>query len=329
MINLQGKKVMVFSPYGATKHYGQAIINELRLRGAIVYDYDERPSQNSWMKVIIRLFKKRIPQIFDKYIKKIIKLHKDEKIDYILICKGEAFTPYTIKHLREAFNGVYVILYLFDVMHEYPMDDVFSSCDRVVSFDPEDAKKHNLVFQPLFYVDDYLKVKDAVDCEYDLCFVGTLYHPRHLFIKKLLKTFESQGVKVFAYLYVPGFLMYAKEFICHFPFMPLKKVSLEPLTVEGTIDILNKCKAILDLNPPYQVSLSSRAVESLVTRRKFVTINKHIIDYDFYNPNNILLLDIDNPIIPKAFLESPYQDVPKDVLYKYSVKGMVDSLFDL
>ena len=329
MKDMQGKKVMVFSPYGATKHYGQAIIKELRQRGAIVYDYDERPSQNAWMKIIIRLFKKNIPQIFDKYITRVIQKHKKEKIDYILICRGEAFTPYTIKHLRKAFQEVQVILYLWDVMHECAMDDVISSCDRVLSFDPEDAKKHNLVFRPTFFVDDYLKVRDAVDCDNDLFFVGTLYNPRQQLIKRLSKTFNEQGLKFFTYLYVPGIIVYIQEFVAHFPFMPLNKVSFDPLTIDGTIEMLNNCKAILDVNPPYQTSLSTRAFESLAARRKYITTNKHISDYEFFNPNNIFLVDIENPIIPKSFLDTPYQEVSKEVLYKYSVRGLVDSLFDI
>lgn len=328
MVNVHGKKVIVFSPYGATKHYGQAIIKELRTRGATVYDYDERPSQNAWMKIVIRLFKKKIPQIFDKYISRVIDNHKGEKIDFILICRGEAFTPYTIKHLREAFIGVQVVLYLWDVMHECAMDDVISSCDHVFSFDPEDAKKNNLMFRPLFFVEDYLKVKDAVDCEHDLCFVGTLYHPRELFMKKLIKTFENQGLKFFTYLYVPGILMYIKESLFHFPFMPLKKISFAPLTIDGTIEMLNHCRAILDLNPPYQTSITSRALESLAARRKYITINEHIADYEFYNTNNILIINIEKPVIPKVFLDSPYLEVSEDVLYKYSVGGLVDSLFE-
>lgn len=328
MVGVKGKKIIVFSPYGATKHYGQAIIKEIRARGAVVYDYDERPSQNAWMKIIIRLFKKNIPQIFDKYISKVVQNHKGEKIDYILICRGEAFTPYTINHLRESFEGVNIVLYLWDVMHECAMDDVVSSCDRVLSFDPEDAKTHKLVFRPTFFVNDYLKVKDARDCGYDLCFVGTLYNPRQQLIKCLSKTFKDQGLKFFTYLYVPGIIVYIKEFVAHFPFMPLKKVSFEPLTIDGTIEMLNNCKAILDVNPPYQISLSTRAFESLAARRKYITTNKHILDYEFYNPNNIFLVDIDNPIIPKSFLDTPYQAVSKDVLYKYSVCGLVDSLFD-
>lgn len=328
MIEFKGKTVMVFSPYGATKHYGQAIIAELRKRGAVVYDYDERPSQKQLMKIIIRLFKKKIPAIFDKYIGRIIKKHAGEKIDYILICRGEAFTPYTINHLREAFPGVKVLLYLWDVMHECAMNDVVPACDKAMSFDPEDAIKNGLGFRPTFYVNDYLEVKEIGDNSHDLCFVGTLYSPRHLLIKRLMKTFAEQGLDFFTYLYVPGILMYIKESIVNFPFMSIRKVQFKPLTIPDTIQMLNNCKCILDLNPPYQTSLSTRAHEAMAARRKYVTTNAAIKDYEYYNPNNILIIDIENPIIPKEFLNSPYEAPDKDVLYKYSVGGLVDDLFN-
>ena len=328
MIDFKGKTVMVFSPYGATKHYGQAIIAELRQRGAVVYDYDERPSQKQLMKIIIRLFKKKIPAIFDKYIGRIIKKHEGEKIDFILICRGEAFTPYTIKHLRESFPGVKVILYLWDVMHECAMSDVIPACDKAMSFDPEDAKKNGLGFRPTFYVNDYLKVKEIGGNAHDLCFVGTLYAPRHLLIKRLMKTFAEQGLDFFTYLYVPGILMYIKESIVNFPFMSIRKVQFKPLTIPDTIQMLNNCKCILDLNPPYQTSLSTRAHEAMAARRKYVTTNAAIKDYEYYNPNNILIIDINNPVIPKEFLNSPYEMPSNEVLYKYSVGGLIDDLFE-
>ena len=328
MIDFKGKTVMVFSPYGATKHYGQAIIAELRKRGAQVYDYDERPSQKQLMKIIIRLFKKKIPAIFDKYIGRIVKQHEGEKIDYILICRGEAFTPYTIKHLRESFPGVKVIMYLWDVMHECAMSDVIPACDKAMSFDPEDAKNNGLGFRPTFYVNDYLEVKDLEDNSHDLCFVGTLYAPRHLLIKRLMKTFAEQGLDFYTYLYVPGILAYIKEMIAHFPFIGINKVKFTPLTIPDTIKMLNQCKSILDLNPPYQTSLSTRAHEAVAARRKYVTTNAAIKDYEYYNPNNILIIDINNPVIPQEFLNTPYETPSKEVLYKYSVGGLIDDLFD-
>jgi len=86
MTNLAGKKVLLFSPYGCTKHYGQAIMAELQKRGAHVDEYDERPSQNALMKIVIRLFKKKVPQIFNNYIKNVIVLFQCHKFLSIIFC---------------------------------------------------------------------------------------------------------------------------------------------------------------------------------------------------------------------------------------------------
>ena len=280
------------------------------------------------MSICSRVRKKKVPGSGDRYIGRIISNHKGEKIDCILICRGEAFTPYTIKHLREAFPGVKVVLYLWDVMHECAMSDVIPACDKAMSFDPEDAKKNGLGFRPTFYVNDYLDVKELGEDSHDLCFVGTLYAPRHLLIKRLMKIFSMQGLDFYTYLYVPGILMYIKESIVNFPFMSIRKVQFKPLTIPDTIQMLNKCKCILDLNPPYQTSLSTRAHEAMAARRKYVTTNAAIKDYEYYNPNNILIIDINNPVIPHSFLNTPYELPDKDVLYKYSVGGLIDDLFD-
>ena len=53
-MNFKGKKILMFYPYGITKHYGYYIQKELESRGAIVYAFDERPSQSSMTKIIIR-----------------------------------------------------------------------------------------------------------------------------------------------------------------------------------------------------------------------------------------------------------------------------------
>lgn len=79
------KRILLFSPYGCTKHYGVAIKEELEKRGAHVDEYDERPSEKDYMKIIIRLLKKKVPQIFLRYIQDVIKENKTKDYDYILI----------------------------------------------------------------------------------------------------------------------------------------------------------------------------------------------------------------------------------------------------
>ena len=322
------KRILLFSPYGCTKHYGVAIKEELEKRGAHVDEYDERPSEEAYMKIIIRLLKKKVPQIFLRYIQNVIKENKTKDYDYILICRGEAFTPVAIDSLRKAYPRVKVILYLWDVMRNCAMDDVLASCNKVMSFDPENAKKYNVGFRPTFFVNDYLQVNESVEFDYDLEFICTLYHPRHKMVKQLRKNFESQGLRFYTYLYVPGLIRYIQESLFHFPFYSFKEINLKPISIPETVEVLNKTKCILDVNPPYQVSLSTRAHEAIAARRKYITTNKHIMDYEYYDPNNILIIDIDNPVISKEFVQTPFNPVSEEVLYKYSVAGLVDDLFN-
>lgn len=329
MTDLKGKRILMFSPYGATKHYGEAIKEELEKRGAIVSGYDERPSQNSLIKIVIRLFKKRIPQIFDRYISKVITANKGVAFDYILICRGEAFTPLTIQHLKKSFPTAKVLLYFWDILRCADVRFNIPYADRAMSFDPQDAEENDgLEFRPTFFVKEYKDVNKIPSGKNDVCFIGTLHSNRHKIIKKIEKTFTDQGFKFYKYLYVPSPLVYIKDFITKFPYISLSEIHFNPISVKGTVNVLNETKAIFDINYTAQKSLSTRAYEAMAARRKYITTNPEVKKYDFYNPQNICVVDLDNIRIEKSFLETPFVEVPEDILYHYSVAGLVDELFE-
>lgn len=329
MTDLKGKRVLMFSPYGATKHYGVAIQKELEKRGAIVSGYDERPSQNSITKIVIRLLKKRVPQIFDRYISRVIADNKGQKFDYILICRGEAFTPLTIQHLKKEFPSAKVLLYFWDILRCADVRFNIPYADRAMSFDPQDAEENDgLEFRPTFFVNDYLEVVDKPVDKNDICFIGTLHSNRHKIIRKIEKSFTDKGFRFYKYLYVPSPLVYIKDFITKFPYISLSEVHFEPISVPDTVKVLNETKAIFDINYTAQKSLSTRAYEAMAARRKYITTNPEVQKYEFYNPNNIAVVDLNNLTLPENFLSTPFEPVSEDVLYKYSVSGLVDDLFN-
>ena len=51
-----------------------------------------------------------------------------------------------------------------------------------------------------------------------------------------------------------------------------------------------------------------------------------IFFYLFYNPNNILVVDRNNPVIPDSFMESPYEEIPQDIYDKYYIDNWCDVL---
>ncbi len=326
--SLEGKKVLMFSPYGATKHYGDAIKEELERRGALVRGYDERPSQNSFVKIVIRLLKKRIPQLFDRYISKVIDENKNEMFDYILICRGEAFTPLTIQHLKNSFPSAKLILYFWDILRCADVRFNIPFADRAMSFDSQDVEENEgLDYRPTFFINQYLNVPPIEDAKYDVSFIGSMRPNRYRIIRMIEDFFNRNNITFFKYLYVPSFLVYLKDLITCFPYISLKEVRFTPLQIGGSIDVMGNSKAVFDINNPFQKSLSTRAFEAMAAKRKYITTNPEVKKYEFYNPNNIAVLDINSPHIEKEFFNKPFEEVSEEVLYKYSVRGLVDELF--
>lgn len=86
---------------------------------------------------------------------------------------------------------------------------------------------------------------------------------------------------------------------------------------------------MIDIQRPEQVGLTFRVFESLGYRKKLITTNKDVVNYDFYNPNNILVLDPENIKIPESFLESEYQEVPEEIFNKYQIKNWVKKILEI
>lgn len=71
-------------------------------------------------------------------------------------------------------------------------------------------------------------------------------------------------------------------------------------------------------------SCTLRPLEAIAIRRKLITNNSAVRNYSFYRPQNIFIIgedDIDN--IP-AFLHSPFEPLPPEVVDSYDVNAWVD-----
>ena len=62
--------------------------------------------------------------------------------------------------------------------------------------------------------------------------------------------------------------------------------------------LILKSKIIVEIQRNDQIGLSFRIFEALGYRKKLVTTNTDVVNYDFYNPQNILVIDENNIEIP-------------------------------
>ena len=85
---------------------------------------------------------------------------------------------------------------------------------------------------------------------------------------------------------------------------------------------------MLDVNHSAQTGLTMRTIETIGAQRKLITSNRHVVDYPFYDPTRILLMDVGAPSARaiREFLEVPGQPIDPDLLECYSVDHWVGEI---
>ena len=80
----------------------------------------------------------------------------------------------------------------------------------------------------------------------------------------------------------------------------------------------------MDLVQSGQSGLSLRVLESVFLRKKLVTGNTRVKEYDLYRPENIYVLQNNNIDGLFDFFQTPYVDLEESVVKKYDFKNWID-----
>ena len=111
--------------------------------------------------------------------------------------------------------------------------------------------------------------------------------------------------------------------------MGVKNISFKPKSSKELSEIVSESKVILDVNDIKQQGLTIRTLETLLAGKKIITTNADIINYDFYNPENVCVIDREHIQIPKNFFEKKYVPIEYKILKKYTAEGWVRDVFKL
>ncbi|HHA1983717.1 TPA: hypothetical protein ACOED4_004740, partial [Enterobacter ludwigii] len=136
----------------------------------------------------------------------------------------------------------------------------------------------------------------------------------------------SHGFNSYIFFYCPSFLVffYKKYITREIKKVALKDVSFKSLKEDDVISVVVNSKCILDISHPLQQGLTMRSIETLGAKRKLITTNKSIINYDFFDENNILV--VDNTVTKNQvdeFLQRKYKLLEAEIYNKYSVNYWV------
>ncbi|MGL5050358.1 MAG: hypothetical protein ACRC6E_06930 [Fusobacteriaceae bacterium] len=326
----ENKKILFFAP--KFFNYETEIKNKLEKLGAIVHFYDERMNPSNLDKVIIRLKKDLLALRINKYYSRIIEESKGNDYDYVLFISPETVTKELLERFRETQKKAKFILYMWDsIKNKKNARDILDCFDIHFSFDKSDCEVDSrFKFRPLFYLDEYSNLSQKKqNIKYDISFIGTVHSDRYNVIKSIKNIALDNMLKINFFMYFPSKIMYSVKKILDKSYKEtdINDFSFEAISKMKVLDIISSSRVIIDIQHPKQVGLTMRTIEMLGMKKKLITTNKDIVNYDFYNPNNIKVIDRDNPILDLGFIKSDYSEIDKNIYGKYSIEKWLKEIF--
>jgi hypothetical protein len=328
MIDLTGKHILLIAPifFG----YELEIIKEIEQRGAKVDFIADRPFDKPWQKALNHIAPAILRPHIEMLFAKRLALFNVKKYDIIFVIKGLTLSLNMHKELKRLHPNAYKVLYMWDSMQNcLAVSKTLQLYDTIFSFDPEDAQQYKMKMRPLFFtksIEETVKLENV----YDVSFIGTMHSDRYGVLKKIRKNL-SPTIKDYWYLYLQARWVYfvykiskssmRGALISEFKFTPAEKVEV--------LNVFKNSKCIVDIEHPKQRGLTMRTIEALGANKKIITTNQQISKYEFYNENNILIVDRYAPCVPDIFLKSEYKPINSNLYYKYSIAGWLDEVLNL
>ncbi|MBQ2885156.1 MAG: hypothetical protein IJE43_15600 [Alphaproteobacteria bacterium] len=298
--------------------YYKQIISTLKNRGAIVDWYSDVPTGVlSRLKAIVT---DSLDSTYVQYYEN-IKKKLSEYYDYILVIKGDLVPTFFLDYLKSKYNSAQFIMYHWDDIEQFPsVIDRFKYFDRILSYNILDCEKYNLILRPVFYV----PMQD-INCNkfIDAFIVGSYNSIRGKFIKQFKKL--NPEIDLYSHYYINP-LIFIKE---QLDWTTIHEYKFHKLSYYDMMVFVAKSKACLDVPHSFQQGLTTRSIEALPFQTKIITTNPNIKLYDYYSPVNHCIVDLNNPIIEKDWIEQPYEKVDEGIVMKYTIDYWVDDIFDL
>lgn len=325
--SLAGKKILliVASFFG----YDKEIVKRLVMRGAEVVVYEDRPSTTTIGKIITRLSPRLVEKASSRYLDRIISECGQQAFDEIVVIKGEGFTPRLLQRLFDYFPHARKTFYLWDSFKNCRgAKDKLALFDRCLSFDPIDAASTDVLsYRPLFYVPSYID-KTSTVTDIDVLFVGTVHTDRYAVLKRIRSVLPKE-LHCFFFLYFPTPLLFYFRRCFDPSFWRARKseFKFKPLSHKDNSELYSRARVIVDIERSIQAGLTMRTFEAVASGKKLITTNPHVASSEFFNKNNMCIVDRKCPDIPRDFLSSDFIPLSPEVLYKYSLDGWIDDVF--
>lgn len=217
-----------------------------------------------------------------------------------------------ILYLSKKYPKKRLILWYWNPVRKSINPDLLNniSCEKW-SYSIEDCEKFNLRYNTTFYFFELandLKGNNSGNPIYDVLFVGRDKGRLNILLK-FKEEFETLGLKT--KFHITPTKWYEKL---------RNNIYRSDIGYDEIINLVTKSRAILDVVQDQGDGLTLRVMESLFFKKKLITNNTSLKNYDFYDSNNIFILGSDSLDRLKDFMEIPFAELSSEIVQKYDFR---------
>jgi len=254
-----------------------------------------------------------------------------KKFDILFVIRGEQISNFTLDYIKQYNPGIKSIFYNWDSFLENPNSlNIFSSFDRVYSFDPKDCHTYSgVLYKPLFYIKDQLKEEQKqVKKNIDILFLGIDHGNRFEVIYRMNIYCKQNNLIFKSFLITSPISYWRKKLFKRKRYRNARKENFvfELIPFDKYNQYLSSTRAVLDVQNELQDGLTMRTFETLGAGKKLITTNVNILNEPFYNESNIQVLNPDDIHLSTSFLNNDFkQDL---LLEKHEINNWIKEFFD-
>lgn len=209
--------------------------------------------------------------------------------------------------------------YQWDGMDRFPEVKEYTNLfNRFFVFD-----EHDLETYPSFHfiTNFYFEKNTSEDNIQDIFFIGSYLPERKELLNQVTKRFKDAGLRTNINIFSLDKKLRKEKNIFN--------IVDRFFTFEENQENVKKSKFVLDISNSVHHGLSFRTFESLGYRKKLITNNTLVKQYDFYNPNNIFVFEDYEMNGFEEFIKTPYENIPEDIYNKYSFENWIKYIFKI
>lgn len=308
--------------------YAEAIFKEFENKKDIKVIHKLKEEKNNLINLLIKMsFSKKLSNyiplkkiIYRSFFNEINILPNSE--DTIIFFNSFQYSKRItfLKWFRKNYPKVKLYLWNWDTLKESSdIERLKSIYNKIVTFDEEDSKKFELEYFVQAFskklVDKYKNIKGK-----GVSFIGN-DKGRLKFLEEIAQKLSGINIEYNFYVLKDKKIKYSEKSIL--------KDSLysKLLSYNELLEKTANSEIVIDLVKDGQTGFPLRVMESVFMGKKIITTNKRIKNFEFYNPNNILVIEKVEDI-NKEFFEKPYEAIDEKILENYTLQSWLKKIID-